>query len=177
LGDGYIYGKDFAKKLIDRGEHGKFIQPLREYGTFANVKIDDRSITRVKYYPPKYKHKTDKDGKNEHVTYEIFAEGVWKAMLEDGKMISISEAFVMEQFGNRFVNECKTLGNRKFVPIPVGTSRSSTMSIIPGLRHAEAPKVHFMQGDIDRCVFSSLASAFHHTGIAQLVRVASILQE
>jgi hypothetical protein len=33
-----------------------------------------------------------------------------------------------------------------------------------------------MQGDIDTCVFSSLASAFHHTAIPDLVRVAHILQ-
>ena len=78
------YGKDFAKKLIDRGEHGEYIQPLREDGKFAKVKVDERTITRVKYYPPKYKHKTDKDGRNEHVTNEIFAEGVWKALLDDG---------------------------------------------------------------------------------------------
>jgi hypothetical protein len=31
-----------------------------------------------------------------------------------------------------------------------------------------------MQGDIDRCVFSSLASAFNHTGIPDLVRVAPV---
>ena len=82
----------------------------------------------------------------------------------------------MEQFGKRFVKECKTLGNRKFVHIPVGSCRSSAMSIFPGLRHKEAPPVHFMQGDIDQCVFSSLASAFHHTRITDLVTVASIFR-
>jgi hypothetical protein len=109
------YGKDLAKKLIDREEHCEYIQPLREDGKFAKVKVDDRTIIRVKYYPTKYKHKTDEDGSNEHVTDEIYAEGVWKARLEDGTVTSISEAFVSEQFGKRFVNECKTLGNRKFV--------------------------------------------------------------
>jgi hypothetical protein len=171
------YGKDLANKLIDREKHCEYIQPLREDGTFAKVKVDDRTIMRVKYYPPKYKHKTDKDGSNERVTDEIYAEGVWKARLEDGTVTSISEAFVMEEFGKKFVKECKTLGNRKFVSIPVGSCRSSAMSIFPGLRHEKAPPVHFMQGDIDRCVFSSLASAFNHTGIPDLVRVATILQE
>ena len=51
------------------------------------------------------------------------------------------------------------------------------MSIFPALRREEAPTVHFMQGNIDRCVFSSLASAFHHTAIPDLVRIASILQD
>jgi hypothetical protein len=171
------YGKDLANKLIDREKHCEYIQPLREDGTFAKVKVDDRTIMRVKYYPPKYFHETDKDGSNERVTDEIYAEGVWKARLEDGTVTSISEAFVMEQFGKRFVKECKTLGNQKFVSIPVGSCRSSAMSIFPGLRHEKAPPVHFMQGDIDRCVFSSLASAFNHTGIPDLVRVASILQK
>jgi hypothetical protein len=34
-----------------------------------------------------------------------------------------------------------------------------------------------MQGTIDRCVYSSLASAFVHTGIPDLVRVAYLLQD
>jgi hypothetical protein len=171
------YGKDFAKKLIDRGEHGEYIQPLRQDGKIAKVKIDERTITRVKYYPPKYKHKTDKDGRNEQVTDEIFADGVWKGLLDDGTVTSITESFVIEQFGNRFVKECKTLGNQKFVHIPVGSCRSSAMSIFPELRHEKAPKVHYMQGDVASCVFSSLASAFHQTEIPDLVMAAKHLQD
>jgi hypothetical protein len=49
------------------------------------------------------------------------------------------------------------------------------MTCFPVLRKDEAPPVKFMQGDIDTCVFSSLASAFHHTAIPDLVRVAHIL--
>ena len=146
------YGKDFAKKFSDRGEHGEYIQPLREDGKIAKVKVDKCTVTQVKYYPPKYKHETDKDGSNERVTNEIYAEAVWKARLEDGTVTSISEAFVMEQFGKRFVKECKTLGNRKFVSIPVGSCRSSAMSIFPGLRHEKAPPVHFMQGGFNDIV-------------------------
>ena len=56
------YGKDLANKLIDCEKHGEYIQPLREDGTFAKVKVDDQTIMQVKYYPPKYKHETDKDG-------------------------------------------------------------------------------------------------------------------
>jgi hypothetical protein len=70
-----------------------------------------------------------------------------------------------------------SLANQKFVAIPVGSCRPSAISIFPGLKHEEAPPVHFMQGDIDWCVFSSLASAFHHTDIPDLVRVARILQD
>jgi hypothetical protein len=171
------YGKDLAKKLIDREEHREYIQPLREDGKIPKVKVDERSITREKYYSPKYKHKTDKDGQNEHVTNKIFADGVWKALLDDGKVTSISEAFVMELFGPRFVKECKTLGNQKFVTIPVGSCRSLAMTIFPELRHEEAPTVHFMQGDIESCVFSSLASAFHQTDIPDLVMAAKNLQD
>jgi hypothetical protein len=170
-------GKILLKKLIDHGEHGEYIEPLREVGKLAKVKVDERTITRVKYYPPKYKHKTDKDGKNEHVTNKIFADGVWKALLDDGQVTSISESFVMEQFGHRFVKECQTLGNRKFVNILVGSCRSSAMSIYPELRHKEAPPVRFMQGDINSCVFSSLASAFHHTNIMDLMMAAKHLQD
>jgi hypothetical protein len=34
-----------------------------------------------------------------------------------------------------------------------------------------------MQGDIDQCVFSTLASVFHHMDIPDLVMVARILQD
>ena len=69
------------------------------------------------------------------------------------------------------------LGHKKFVDIPVGSCRSSMMMLFPKLRCEKAPPVKFMQGQIDTCVFSSLASAFHHTAIPELVRVSIILQD
>jgi hypothetical protein len=70
-----------------------------------------------------------------------------------------------------------SLANPKFVPIPVGSCRPSAISVFPGLKHEEAPPLHFMQGDIDQCVFSTLAFAFHHMDIPDLVRVVRILQD
>jgi hypothetical protein len=51
------------------------------------------------------------------------------------------------------------------------------MKLFPKLRREEAPPVKFMQGEVDRCVFSSLASAFVSTAIPDLMRVAKILQD
>jgi hypothetical protein len=51
------------------------------------------------------------------------------------------------------------------------------MTIFPKLRCEKAPAVKFMQGEVDSCVFSSLASALHQTGIPDLVRVSYILHE
>jgi len=45
------------------------------------------------------------------------------------------------------------------------------------LRCKNAPPVHFMQGEEDTCVFSSLASAFYSTGLQDLVRVSIVLHE
>jgi hypothetical protein len=143
---------------------------------FAKVKVDERNVTRVKYYPPKYKHETDEYG-NEYVTDKIYAEGVWKARLEDGTVTAIADSFVDEQFGQKFVNECMKLGNRKFVPIPVGSCRASVMNIMPELRCKHAPQVKFMQGDIDSCVSSSLASAFYQTSIPDLLIAAKHLKD
>jgi hypothetical protein len=170
------YGKELANKLIDHEEHEDFIKPVNEHGMLAMLKLDDRNITRVKYHPPKYLHKNDERG-NDQVTNEICANGIWKGLLEDGTVLPIPEEVVTGQFGSRFVEECKRLGTRKFVPIPVGSCRSSVMTLFPQLRCEEAPPVKFMQGQIDRCVFSSLASAFDHTAIPDLVRVAIILQD
>jgi hypothetical protein len=92
----------------------------------------------------------------------------------NGTVKTIAEEVVLAQFGSRFVEECKALGCRKFVPIPVGTCKSSVIAMLPQLRSENAPPV---KDPIDSCVFSSLASAFYHTNIPDLVRVATILQE
>ena len=52
---------------------------------------------------------------------------------DDGTITDLNEG-VVSQFGQQFVNECKTLASQKFVNIPVGSCRSSVMEICPGLR-------------------------------------------
>jgi hypothetical protein len=168
------YGKDFVNKLMDRGEHCEFIEPVNADGRTTVLKLDNRTITRVKYVPPKFVHITDDQGKD-HKTEEVYAKGIWRGQMEDGTVLPLPEEFVGKQFGARFVEECKTLGQRKFVYVPVGSCRSSLMTVFPQLRCENAPPVKFMQGEIDSCVFSSLASAFIQTNIPDLVRVAKIL--
>jgi hypothetical protein len=169
------YGKELAKKLIDHEENNEFIMPVTADGRLATIHVDERKITRVKYIPPKYVHETDARG-NDQVTTDACTEGVWKGLLEDGTSLTIAEDMVRQQFGFRFVAECKILGHKKFVALPVGSCRYSIMKMFPELRCEKAPPVKFMQGGIDTCVFSSLASAFHQTSIPDLVRVANILQ-
>ena len=171
------FGKEVTNKLMDRGNHQEFMLPVNEDGSPIVLKLDDRKITRVKYHPPKFVHKTDKQG-IDHVTNEVFGNGSWRGLLEDGTtVLPLQEELVTQQFGSQFVEECKRLGNRKFVDIPVGSCRSSLMTVFPQLRCEKAPSVKFMQGEVDSCVFSSLASAFHQTAIPDLVRVAFILHE
>jgi hypothetical protein len=98
-------------------------------------------------------------------------------MMDDGTVLPLSEELVTAQFGTRCLQECQTLGQKKFVHVPVGSCRSSLMTVLPQLRCENAPPVHFMQGEIDSCVFSSLASAFHSTGLHDLVKVSIILQD
>jgi hypothetical protein len=170
-----MYGKELAKKLIDCDENDQFIMPITEDGRVAMITIDDRKITRVKYIPPAYFHETDARG-NDNVTTDTCTKGAWKGLLEDGTSLTIMEDIVRGEFGSRFVEECKFLGHKKFVCIPVGSCRLSIMKMFPELRCKNAPPVKFMQGEIDTCVFSSLASAFHQTLIPDLVSVANMLQ-
>jgi hypothetical protein len=51
------------------------------------------------------------------------------------------------------------------------------MMLFPNLKCDNAPPVNFMQGQIDMCVNSSLASAFHHTNIPDLLRAAKYLMD
>jgi len=171
------YGKELAQKLIDCDEHGEFLMPKTEEGVVAKFPVDNRKIVRVKYVPATYVHSQDERNKKEIVTNELHSKACFKGMLEDGCVVTLPEELVTEFFGTNFVNECKTLGNKKFVRIPPGSCRSSVMTLFPQLRCENAPPVKFMQGGRNTCVFSSLASAFHHTAIPDLVMVAKLLQE
>ena len=86
----------------------------------------------MKYCPEKYVHETDDKGV-EYVTNEVHVKAMWKGLLDDGTITLLNEG-VVSQFGQRFVNECKTLAFQKIVNIPVGSCRSLVMKICPGLR-------------------------------------------
>ena len=161
---------------MDRGEDEEFMLPVNEDGRPIVLKLDQRKIHRVKYYPAKYIHKTNDQGED-HTTGEVYANGTWSGLLDDGTVMPIPEELVTAQFGSAFREECKRLGQRKFVDIPVGSCQSSLMTVFPQLRCEKAPPVKFIQGQIDSCVFSSLASAFFNTTIHDLVRVANILHD
>ena len=141
------YGKDIAGKLMDRAEHQEFIEPLNEDGVFASIKLDQRNICRVKYFPEKYVHMTNDKG-IEHVTEEVCVKTMWKGLLDDGTITDLNEG-VVSQFGQWFVNECKTLASQKCVAIPVGLWRYLVMEICPGLRCDNAPPVKFMHDEND----------------------------
>ena len=171
------YGKEFANKLIDREDHDRFIKTVTADGVLAVIPLDSHNITRrVKYQPPSFYHKESETG-CDLITNEVCAEGRWVGLLGDGSVKVIEEEIVSAQFGLRFVKECKELGGRKFVPIPIGNCKSLVIAMMPQLRCVNAPPVKFQQGPIDSCVLSSLASAFYHTNIPDLVRVASLLQK
>ena len=68
------YGKEFVKKLMDREEHSELIVPVTGDGKMAVVKLDNRTIIRVKYYPAKHVHRTDDQG-NEEKTEELLCKG------------------------------------------------------------------------------------------------------
>jgi hypothetical protein len=95
---------------------------------------------------------------------------------DDGTVCTLIENTVTEAFGKDFVAQCMRLGDRKFVPIPVGTCQASVITRYPHFRCEMAPRLHHMLGNYDTCTFSSLASAFHHTGIPELVKVGIMLQ-
>ena len=170
------FGKDVTAKLMDRGEHDNYMLPVNEEGRPIVLQLDQRRIHRVKYFPAKYVHKTNDQGEDA-TTDEVYASGHWSGMLDDGTVMPVPEELVTAQFGLAFRDECKRLGQRKYVAIPVGSCRSSLMTVFPQLRCEKAPPVKFMQGEMDTCVFSSLASAFFNTTIRDLVRVANILHE
>ena len=97
--------------------------------------------------------------------------------MENGDIVPVDEEVLLEKFGQVFVNEVKELGQKKFVPVPVGSSRQSVMGIIQQLIEPGAPTVRYMQGEMDTCVFSSFATALYSSGDVQLKELANKIQQ
>ena len=90
------------------------------------------------------------------------------------KEIELTEDNVERQFGLKFKDECKIAGRNRFLQIPIGSCKSSLMKMFPELKCENAPEMQYRQ-EGNSCVMSSLASAFHFTGIEELKVVAHIL--
>ena len=171
------YGERLMKKLMDRTENNHFLlPPMDAQGTLAMIKINEDKVVQLKYVPEIYKHAIDKEG-NLKKTKKIKIEAMWNAKLESGQVAIVNEDFVSNNFGEKFIEECKRLGDKCYVPIPVRSSQSSVISFVPNLHCAEAPRVQYQQGDQDTCVFSPLASALYYTGISSLKDLANVLHQ
>ena len=79
---------------------------------------------------------TDKTVKRVKFTKGTSMDGQWLGMLDNGRVVTLEKGFMEDKFPRRFIHECKELGDNKFVRIPIGSSRSSLMSIFPSL-HCE----------------------------------------
>ena len=121
----------------------------------------------MKYVPEIYEHMTDKEG-NVKATNKIKKQAKWKAKLESRQDVIVNEQFIIQNFGEKFINKCKQSGDKHYVPIPVGSCQSSVLSLVPNLWCEEAPRVKYQQGYQGTCVFSLLTSALYYTGISRL---------
>ena len=72
---------------------------------------------------------TQKPVKRVKYTKETSTDGKWLGMLEDGRVVTLEASFMYQNFGKRFLNECKMLEDNKFVGIPIGSARSSVINI------------------------------------------------
>ena len=88
--------------------------------------------------------------------------------------VRLIEDYVERQFGNKFKEECQMLGSNKFLPIPIGSCKSSVIKMFPELNSEHALAMQYRQ-EGNSCVLTSLASAFHSTGIEELQAIAYIL--
>jgi hypothetical protein len=150
------YGPHFAKKLMDRAKDDEFMKAFTEDGEMVSFKVDDRAVIGIKYMPKSQKDKN----------------GIWHALLEDKNVITIDQSVVKENFGYRYMEECKKLGRQKFVFVPTGDSRNSVMEFCPWMMEKGAPEIKFRQGERDTCVFDSLASALYQTNVVELKVIA-----
>ena len=88
---------------MDHEDHDLFIKPpVNEDGRPIVLKLDQHKIQRVKYYPDKYIHKTDDQGKDQ-TTEDVYAKGTLSGLLDDGTVMPVAKELVTSQFGSRFV--------------------------------------------------------------------------
>jgi hypothetical protein len=128
-------------------------------------------IWKVRFFPKGERTVVHKTARADAITEEIPEK--WQGKLEDGTIVRVLENDVLEQFGQPFVDEIKTLGTQKFVPVPVGATRQSVLEVLPHLKDPCAPVVKYQQGEKETCVFSSFASALHSSGLLQLQHLAN----
>ena len=116
VADGWVldtYGKWIMRKLIDRAENNRFLLPPKNaQGSLPIIKINEDKVVRLKYVPDIYDHVTDEDGKV-HKTNKIRRQVRWRAMLESGQISEVNEEFALKNFGEKFKDECKRLGNKQ----------------------------------------------------------------
>ena len=151
-------------KLVDWGSNKDFIKcPKTKTCRLALCHLDaEKLVKRVKFI----KGTSPSDGQE------------WQKLLDDGRGITLEQGFMEMNFSQeRFIDECKKLGDDKFVLILTRLLRSSLIDIIPSLYSEGAPPVKYIQGDTNNCVFKSLASTFHGTRIPLLMQKQTYLWE
>ena len=72
--------------------------PAKE-GTTGSFLLDNKTIVRVRYLPP------------------TKSPGTWQGLQEDGQVVKLQEDALIDQFGKQFMNECKALGQKKYVQV------------------------------------------------------------
>ena len=154
-----VIRKEFGDMFVDdckRWSNGRVV-PHDANGYLVRERLDTQKVARVKYCP------TNESGRQ------------WIGLLEGkSKEITLTEDDVERQFGYKFKDECKIAGKNRFVHIPIGSCKSSLMKMYPELKCEKAPVIRYRQKG-NSCVMSSLASAFHSTGIEELKAIAHIL--
>ena len=170
------YGHEVASKLMSRAKDLLFVDlPLTTNGNLGNLVVDTKKIWKVRFFPKGERTLVHETVENDAITEEIPER--WQGKLQDGTIVPVREEDVLQQFGPPFVNEIKTLGNQKYVPVPVGATRLSVLEVLPQLKDPCAPVVKYQQGGQATCVFSSFASALHSSGLLQLQHLANRLHQ
>ena len=173
------YGPNVSSKLMKRAQNKLFSElPVTTNGTLGDFMVDRQKILKVRFLPPTQRTRGGGDRNRDLVTKVTrLLPARWQGLREDGQVVLLREEDLRTQFGGLFVEEIKMLGHTQFVYVPVGGTRQSVMEIMPRLKDPWAPVVKFQQGELDTCVFSSMASALHSSGDFRLQRVANTLHQ
>jgi hypothetical protein len=170
------YGWEVASKLMTRAQDNLFMDvPETTNGSLGCLLLDTKKIWKVRYFPEGQRTVIPATKDKEAWTQAIPER--WHGQLENGEIVSVREEDLLRQLGPSFVNEIKSLGNKKFVHVPVGDTRQSVLEVLPQLKDPCAPVVKYQQGGKATCAFSSFASALHSSGVLPLQHLANKLHQ
>ena len=152
---------------------GETLRPRKKKNVGDQVgKPEEETVFKQDRYNlrPDFENQVEPETHKHYTAYKSVPTGDvipahWLVKYEDGTTGTESAKDVQKHFGLNFMNYCINSCSKKFVSVPVGANKESSLIDWPNLILQEAPKIEYKQGkEDDLCIIKAFASVLHHVG-------------